>query len=85
MSAVTPPWCLHWGRDGELDSRDRQDVLDALLVQEQGLARLLLHQALPGALPPRPPGAEAQITKSDTKVRASRLVMCRASPALRSW
>lgn len=55
MSAVTPPWCLHWGRDGELDSRDRQDVLDALLVQEQGLARLLLHQARPGALPPRPP------------------------------
>ena len=55
MSAVTPPWCLHWGRDGELDSRDRQDLLDTLVVQEQGLARLLLDQARPGVLSPRPP------------------------------
>jgi hypothetical protein len=56
MSAVTPPWCLHWARDGELDSRDRQDVLDTLVVQEQGLARLLLDQALQRKeLPPTRP------------------------------
>jgi hypothetical protein len=56
MSAVTPPWCLHWARDGELDSRDRQDVLETLVVQELGMARLMLHQALQSSeLPPTPP------------------------------
>ncbi len=56
MSAVTPPWCLHWARDGELDSRDRQDVLETLVVQELGMARLMLHQALQSPeLPPTPP------------------------------
>ena len=43
MSAATPPWCLHWGRDGELDSRDRQDLLETLVVEELGMARLMLH------------------------------------------
>ena len=55
MSAATPPWCLHWGRDGELDSRDRQDLLETLVVKELGMARLMLQQALQNSeLPPTP-------------------------------
>ena len=55
MSADTPPWCLHWGRDGELDSRDRQDLLETLVVKELGMARLMLQQALQNSeLPPTP-------------------------------
>lgn len=46
MTISTPPWCLHWGRDGELAAGDRQDLLSALVFRERGMARLMLTQAL---------------------------------------
>lgn len=68
MTLQTPPWCLHWSSDGELMDPDRQDLL----------TQMLRGQDSAGSQPTLIP---AQITKSGTKVRDSRLVTCRASPA----
>jgi hypothetical protein len=45
MSHLIPPWCLHWGRDGELTQSDRQDLLESLVLADNRLARLMLTQA----------------------------------------
>ncbi len=46
MTISTPPWCLHWDRDGELAAGDREDLLITLVVREPGMARLMLSQAI---------------------------------------
>ncbi len=46
MTIHTPPWCLHWDRDGELAVGDRQDLLITLVVRE--------HERAPGGIPPGP-------------------------------
>lgn len=45
MSHPIPPWCLHWGRDGELAQSDRHDLLESLVLEDNRLARLMLTQA----------------------------------------
>ena len=45
MSYPISPWCLHWGRDGELVQSDRQDLLQSLVLEDNTLARLMLTQA----------------------------------------
>jgi hypothetical protein len=45
MSQLTPPWCLHWGSDGELAQSDRSDLLLSLASQENSVAHLMLAQA----------------------------------------
>ena len=45
MSHLICPWCLHWGRDGELAPSDRQDLLQSLVLKDNRLARLMLNQA----------------------------------------
>lgn len=45
MSHPVSPWCLHWGRDGELAQSDRQDLLESLVLEDNRLARLMLTQA----------------------------------------
>jgi hypothetical protein len=45
MSNSISPWCLHWGRDGELVQSDRQDLLQSLVLEDNTLARLILTQA----------------------------------------
>ena len=45
MSHPISPWCLHWGRDGELAQGDRQDLLESLVLEDNRLARLMLTQA----------------------------------------
>ncbi|MFM9101728.1 MAG: hypothetical protein ACKOPS_10475 [Cyanobium sp.] len=45
MSQPISPWCLHWGRDGELAQSDRQDLLESLVLADNRLARLMLTQA----------------------------------------
>lgn len=47
MSHPISPWCLHWGRDGELAQSDRQDLLHSLVLKDNRLARLMLTQARP--------------------------------------
>lgn len=47
MSHPISPWCLHWGRDGELAQSDRQDLLQSLVLEDHTLARLMLIQARP--------------------------------------
>lgn len=47
MSHPISPWCLHWGRDGELAQSDRQDLLESLVLEDNRLARLRLSQARP--------------------------------------
>jgi hypothetical protein len=47
MSHPISPWCLHWGRDGELAQSDRQDLLHSLVLEDHTLARLMLTQARP--------------------------------------
>ena len=47
MSHPISPWCLHWGRDGELAQSDRQDLLESLVLEDHRLARLMLTQARP--------------------------------------
>ncbi len=47
MSHPLSPWCLHWGRDGELAQSDRQDLLQSLVLEDNTLARLMLTQAKP--------------------------------------
>ena len=45
MSHPISPWCLHWGRDGELAQSDRLDLLQSLMLEDNRLARLMLSQA----------------------------------------
>jgi hypothetical protein len=45
-SAPPSPWCLHWGRDGELQESDHQDLFRTLALNEHGLARDGLAQLL---------------------------------------
>ena len=45
MSHLIPPWCLHWGRDGELAQSDRQDLLESLVLEDNRLAHWMLTQA----------------------------------------
>jgi hypothetical protein len=45
MSHPISPWCLQWGRDGELAQSDRQDLLESLVLEDNQLARLMLTQA----------------------------------------
>jgi hypothetical protein len=45
MSHPISPWCLHWGCDGELAQSDRQDLLQALVLEDHTLARLMVTQA----------------------------------------
>lgn len=45
MSHPISPWCLHWGRDGELAQSDRQDLIQSLVLEDNRLARLMLTQA----------------------------------------
>jgi hypothetical protein len=45
MSHPISPWCLQWGRDGELAQSDRQDLLQSLVLEDNRLARLMLSQA----------------------------------------
>lgn len=47
MSHPVSPWCLHWGRDGELSQSDRQDLLQSLVLEDNRLARLMLTQTRP--------------------------------------
>lgn len=47
MSHSISPWCLHWGRDGELAQSDRQDLLQSLVLNDTRLACLMLTQARP--------------------------------------
>lgn len=49
MTTPPPPWCLHWGSDGELVWSDRYDVIQRLLVHEPAMAAALPKQ--PKALP----------------------------------
>ena len=58
MSHPISPWCLHWGRDGELAQSDRLDLLQSLVLEDHTLARLMLtqtrpwpEQAAPSAMP----------------------------------
>jgi hypothetical protein len=44
MNQRIPPWCLHWGRDGELAQSDRLDVLRMLVSHDQRLTQLMLDQ-----------------------------------------
>jgi hypothetical protein len=44
MNQRTPPWCLHWGRDGELAQGDRLDLLRMLVSHDQQLGALLNNQ-----------------------------------------
>jgi hypothetical protein len=44
MNQRIPPWCLHWGRDGELAQTDRLDVLRMLVSHDQQLTQLMLDQ-----------------------------------------
>jgi len=44
MSHAISPWCLHWGRDGELAQSDRLDLLKSLVLKDNGLAGLMLTQ-----------------------------------------
>lgn len=44
MNQRTPPWCLHWGRDGELAQGDRLDLLRMLMSHDQQLSALLNNQ-----------------------------------------
>lgn len=41
MNQRTPPWCLHWGRDGELAQGDRLDLLRMLMSHDQQLGALM--------------------------------------------
>jgi len=54
MNHPIVPWCLHWGRDGELAQSDRQDVFQSLSFKHNGLARLMLTQAMQGSDPAGP-------------------------------
>lgn len=45
MSHPISPWCLHWGRDGELALSDRRDLLESLVLADNRLALLMLSQA----------------------------------------
>ena len=51
MTDSARPWCLHWRHDGELDSSDRHDLLQRLLVTEQGLVRQVLARSVDRAHP----------------------------------
>lgn len=44
MNQRIPPWCLHWGRDGELAQSDRLDVVRMLVSHDQRLTQLMLDQ-----------------------------------------
>jgi hypothetical protein len=44
MSHLAPPWCLHWGFDGELARVDRDDLDALLLSTEHGRTQQLLNQ-----------------------------------------
>jgi len=44
MNQRTPPWCLHWGRDGEPAQGDRLDLLRMLMSHDQQLSALLNNQ-----------------------------------------
>jgi hypothetical protein len=44
MKQRISPWCLHWGRDGELAQSDRLDVLRMLVSHDQRLTQLMLDQ-----------------------------------------
>jgi hypothetical protein len=44
MNQRTPPWCLHWGRDGELAQGDRLDLLRMLMSHDQQLSALMNNQ-----------------------------------------
>jgi hypothetical protein len=57
MTPLAPPWCLHWGKDGELAPSDRQALLQCLQRQDGQWARLMLTQAMHGA----GPGAGPQV------------------------
>lgn len=48
MNQRTPPWCLHWGRDGELAQGDRLDLLRMLVSHDHQLCALMNNQ---GPLP----------------------------------
>jgi hypothetical protein len=47
MSHPISPWCLHWGRDGELTPSDRRDLLQSLVLADSRLALLMLTQPRP--------------------------------------
>jgi hypothetical protein len=44
MNQRISPWCLHWGRDGELAQSDRLDVVRMLVSHDQRLTQLMLDQ-----------------------------------------
>jgi hypothetical protein len=44
MNQRTPPWCLHWGRDGELAQGDRLDLFRMLMSHDQQLGALMNNQ-----------------------------------------
>ena len=46
MSHPISPWCLHWGRDGELAQSDRLDLLQSLVLEDNSLASFMLTQAM---------------------------------------
>jgi hypothetical protein len=47
MTTPAPPWCLHWGNDGELGWSDRHDVIERLVAHEPAMASALCSHAKP--------------------------------------
>lgn len=71
MTSPTPPWSLHWNRDGELTQPDREDLLRRIVGQEQGLHATLLTAMLDLTDAPEPPSSGTCTLKGNQGRRRS--------------